>query len=246
MECVYVIYKTTNCLNSKFYIGVHRTSNLNDGYMGCGHFRGRKLRENLDTPFYRALKKYGDEAFTTKILYSFNEESSAYNKEKELIDIKDPLCYNSKPGGVGGFHPDTNKGRVFTEEDRLKMSKSAKERSKRLLLQTNILKQFNKNRTGKTLSEIYGEKKAKEVLLKKSLSATGKKHSEEAKLKMSLNRKGKDCGKCKGRKRVFNSLTNKVIRLFPEDIEKQIAKGIIINEFKRVSKFNNVYYIKIK
>jgi group I intron endonuclease len=246
MEYIYVIYKTTNTVNGKFYIGVHRTLNLNDGYMGCGHFKGRKIRENLDTPFYRALKKYGDSAFVTKILYSFNEESIAYSKEKELIDIKDPLCYNSKPGGIGGFHPDTNKGRIFTEEERLKMSKSAKERSMRLLLQTNILREFNKNRKGKKLSEIYGEEKAKEVLLKKSLSAIGKKHSNEAKHKMSLNRKGKDCGKCTGRKNVYNSLSNKVIRLIPSDLEKQIMEGSIINQFKRVSKFHNVNYIKIK
>jgi group I intron endonuclease len=246
MEYIYVIYKTTNTVNGKFYIGVHRTLNLNDGYMGCGHFKGRKIRENLDTPFYRALKKYGDSAFVTKILYSFNEESIAYSKEKELIDIKDPLCYNSKPGGIGGFHPDTNKGRIFTEEERLKMSKSAKERSKRLLLQTNLLKKHVQSRVGKTYAEIYGETKAKQISIKKSIAITGRKCTIDHRRKMSENRKGKDCGKCKGRKRVFNSLTNKVIRLFPEDIEKQIAKGIIINEFKRVSKFNNVYYIKIK
>lgn len=246
MEYVYVIYKTTNCINSKFYIGVHRTSNLNDGYMGCGHFRGRKLRENLDTPFYRALRKYGDAIFVTKILYSFNEESIAYSREKELIDIKDPLCYNSKPGGVGGFHPDTNKGRIFTEGERLKMSKSAKERSKRLLLQTNLLKKHVQNRVGKTYAEIYGEAKAKQISIKKSIAITGRKCTIDHRRKMSENRKGKDCGKCTGRKNVYNSLSNKVIRLIPSDLEKQIMEGSIINQFKRVSKFHNVNYIKIK
>ena len=44
---------------------------------------------------------------------------------------------------------------------------------------------------------------------------------------MSQNRKGKDCGKCKGRKKVFDITTNKIIRLFPEDIEKLIKESKI-------------------
>ncbi len=30
------IYKTTNLINGKFYIGMHSTSNLKDGYLGSG------------------------------------------------------------------------------------------------------------------------------------------------------------------------------------------------------------------
>ena len=63
---------------------------------------------------------------------------------------------------------------------------------------------------------------------------------------MSLNRKGKDCGKCKGRKRVYDSTNDKIIRLFPQDIEDMMTKGFIIKEFKAVSKFHKVNYIKVK
>ena len=30
------IYRTTNLLNGKFYVGRHSTTNMNDGYFGSG------------------------------------------------------------------------------------------------------------------------------------------------------------------------------------------------------------------
>ena len=33
---LHYIYKTTNLLNGKYYIGMHSTFNINDGYLGSG------------------------------------------------------------------------------------------------------------------------------------------------------------------------------------------------------------------
>jgi group I intron endonuclease len=243
MEHVYIIYKTINTVNKKFYIGVHRTKNLDDGYMGCGHYRGRKLREQLNTRLYRAFRKYGDGVFITEVLYRFDNEGDAYNKEKELIDIKDKNCYNDKPGGIGGFHPDTNKGRILTEKERKKLSESAKIRSKLYPLQTELLNDHVKSRIGKTYSEIYGVEKGQEVSRKRSVTLTGRKLSDEHKRKMSENRKGRDCGKCKGRKKVYDVNNNKIIRLFPQQIQQLINQGNIEEKTMSVTKYQKVKYI---
>jgi hypothetical protein len=89
------IYKTTNLKNGKFYIGMHSTSNLNDGYLGSGN----KLR--------RAIRKYGVDNFKFEILQFFNSRELLAEKEKELVNeetLKDPMCMNLRKGGEGGWH----------------------------------------------------------------------------------------------------------------------------------------------
>lgn len=86
----YTIYKITNNLNGKHYIGKHQTQNLNDGYMGSG-----KILKH-------AIKKYGIENFTKEILHVFETEDEMNAKEKELVTL-DEMSYNLCPGGQGGF-----------------------------------------------------------------------------------------------------------------------------------------------
>lgn len=87
---VYTIYKITNIINNKYYIGMHQTENINDNYMGSG-----KLIK-------RAIQKYGIENFKKEILYIFDNEKDMKNKEKELI-VLDEMSYNLCDGGKGGF-----------------------------------------------------------------------------------------------------------------------------------------------
>lgn len=87
-------YKITNLLNGKIYIGVHKTSNLEDGYMGSG-----KALKN-------AIAKYGVENFKKDILMFHESEDDMFEIEalivdQEFVDRKD--TYNIKLGGFGGF-----------------------------------------------------------------------------------------------------------------------------------------------
>jgi len=90
----YTIYKITNKIDNKVYIGKHQTDDLNDGYMGSGKI----LR--------RAQSKHGLENFMKEILHVFDTEDEMNAKEKELVTEEFCLredTYNLCVGGQGGF-----------------------------------------------------------------------------------------------------------------------------------------------
>lgn len=87
----YIIYKTTNLVNGKFYIGKHQTNNLNDGYVGSG-----KLLK-------RAIKKHGSNNFKTEIIEFCSSEAHMNLAEKIYVVVDREVSYNLCPGGKGGF-----------------------------------------------------------------------------------------------------------------------------------------------
>jgi hypothetical protein len=90
----FIIYKTTNLVNGKIYIGAHQTKKLNDGYIGSGYL----LRY--------AIKKYGKDSFSCEVLYHFTDRQQMMEKEKEIVNeefIIQKSNYNIRVGGQGGF-----------------------------------------------------------------------------------------------------------------------------------------------
>lgn len=90
---MFYVYRVTNQINGKFYIGVHKTDNPHDSYLGSGK------------AIQRAIRKYGRNSFIKETLYAFEDEASAYDKERDILieEIHDPLCYNMNEGGHGSW-----------------------------------------------------------------------------------------------------------------------------------------------
>ena len=89
----YYMYQITNLVNGKIYIGVHKTIDLSDGYMGSGSF----IRQ--------AIKKHGIQNFEKKILEFFESQEEMYFRESEVVTIafiNADKNYNAKVGGFGG------------------------------------------------------------------------------------------------------------------------------------------------
>jgi hypothetical protein len=90
----YILYKITNLINGKIYIGVHSTTDLDDGYMGSGEL------------IKSAIAKYGIENFQKEVLENFSSRSEMYLKEKEVVTeefVARTDTYNLTKGGDGGY-----------------------------------------------------------------------------------------------------------------------------------------------
>lgn len=115
-DMIYTIYKITNKINGKIYIGYHGTYNLDDGYMGSG----KLIR--------RAIEKYGIENFTKEILSTHTTKEAAEAEEKRIVDRDFTLredTYNLSLGGnICVLHGQNNGffGKTHSEETRKKIS----------------------------------------------------------------------------------------------------------------------------
>ena len=88
------VYKTTNLLNGKIYIGRHKASKYDKWYYGSGN----KLLEDID--------KFGRDNFSVEILCWCNSDSELNEFEKKFIaeyNSQDPnIGYNIQSGGTKG------------------------------------------------------------------------------------------------------------------------------------------------
>lgn len=96
------VYKTTCLVTNRWYIGVHSTSNLFDGYLGSG------------LVLSRSINKYGKDNHSIVWLEFFDSREESLRKEAEIVSpeflkTNAGICMNIKPGGSGGWANEANK-----------------------------------------------------------------------------------------------------------------------------------------
>jgi hypothetical protein len=177
------IYKITNTKNGKYYIGMHSTDNIDDGYFGSG----KRLRNSI--------RKHGKDSHDKEILEYLDDGISLIEREVELVNedlLKDPMCMNLLLGGTGGITEGVNE---WSNEMQRELSKRGNARLK--FLRENDkewVKKLSEKRSiiGKIRSENGGninfinsfknknhtQKTKDEIGAKSSISQTGEKNSQ--------------------------------------------------------------------
>jgi len=187
------IYKTTNLLNGKYYIGMHSSDSLTDGYLGSG----KRLRYSIN--------KYGKTNHIREILEFCNTREELKSREKEIVNLNEITkleCMNLVIGGEGG-------GGFKSKEHQYKCQSAGG-------------KAFYDNINKRRLNDIefykYHSSKTKigmiEYYKTHNGTFTGKHHSIETKKKISESKKGNGTGSNNsqfGKCWITNEIINKKI-----------------------------------
>ena len=180
MKVHYTVYKVTNTINGKIYVGAHKTSDLDDGYMGSG-----KVIKS-------AIKKHGIDNFIKEVLHTFENSEDMYKMESTLVNedfVKSQETYNLKVGGFGGFDYVNETGLNHLHDNRKNSLENLKLGTKAFSEKCKNDKVFHKQ-VKERLSKLN------DLVQKANPNGTfkGKSHSDEAKKKIgeknSLNQLG--------------------------------------------------------
>lgn len=186
-----IIYKATNLVNSKCYIG--------QTISGLSHRKRQHKCESVNNysnmVLSKSIRKYGWDNFEWEIIYECNTREELDEKEVFYIDYYNsriPNGYNLVSGGKGisGFHwseeskqkqRERNMGKILTEEHKRKIGRALKGRP---------ISEEQKIQISNTLK---GHNVSLETREKISKATKGKKRSpftEEHRKKLSEARKG--------------------------------------------------------
>ena len=113
----YTVYKVTNLVNGKIYVGLHVTKNLDDEYLGSG----KQIQS--------AVKKYGRENFKREYIKICENSEEMYALEATIVNeefVKRTDTYNMKTGGTGSWsHVNDNPGKYREARSKLRKQRNA-------------------------------------------------------------------------------------------------------------------------
>jgi len=207
------IYKTTCNVTNKYYVGMHSTYNLEDGYLGSG----KRLRYSIN--------KYGKENHKKIIIEFLPNKESLKEKEAEIVNknlLNDSLCMNLTLGGNGNWE-------YLNSNSEVQRKKGIKGNEKMRWLRENDLEWKEKLSRNQSLGHIKSYKNGRII---KTPDWTGKKHKEESKEKIKATHKLN--GLQKGEKNsqygtclIYNEKIKKTKRIKKEDLNNWIECGWI-------------------
>lgn len=204
----YLVYKITNLVNQKIYIGVHRTCDINDSYMGSG------------TIIKRAINKYGKHNFKKEILFIFDNEEEMFAKEAELVNeefVKRKDTYNNSIGGNSGDF----KQALQNYQQLMKDPEFYKNWKEKIL---KVVKNPERNeKASRSLKKFYETHEG---------SFKGKHHTEKSKQKMreiaqKLNHQKGENNNMYGKRWVSNPVTKEVKKIDKQDLQTYLDNGWI-------------------
>ena len=208
-KAYHFIYKTTCLITNRFYIGMHSTNNLEDGYLGSG----KRLRYSV--------KKYGEENHRREILEFCEDRESLAKREEELITneiLNEDLCMNLKTGGNGGF--------ISVEQQRKRSELGGLAFSEKLKNDTEFSEAYRKNMSDSITEWWKDNNETRQKIIEANKARKGFKHSEETKRKMSESSKGKGKG---SKNSQFGTCWvtdgNKPIKIKREDLDHYLSIG---------------------
>lgn len=242
MERTYCVYKHTNKVNGKVYIGITCKKDPRRRWAGGSGYRS-------NPHFWQAIEKYGWDGFTHEILCSGLSQQEACAEEIRLIaeyQSQDrEKGYNHSPGGEnplvwysGESHP--MYGKHHTEETRAKMSAAHSGENHRCYgthLPEETRRKIGDANRGRKLPEWQ-----KQMLVAMN---TGRKASVETRLKMSLSHQGHPVSEetrqkireTKVSKPVIQLLeTGEIIRIWPSVTEAAKGSGLDRSQIRRCCK----------
>lgn len=183
---MYYIYKITNRLDGKVYIG--KTTNPKSRW-GKHQFEGGP-KGKLQSPLYKAMREVGIDNFEFEIIETIADATEAKIAEEEYTEHvfksnKQEFGYNIAIGAK------------LSDETRAKISEAARNMSDETRAK---ISEANRNRSAETRAKIseakrgenhpmFGKKHSDEA--KAKIGAASRNRSDEAKAKMSAAKRGK-------------------------------------------------------
>jgi hypothetical protein len=171
------IYKITRLDESgKYYIGMHSTDNLDDGYFGSGKH------------LWRSINKHGKDKHQKEILEFLPSREALKLREKEIVNaelLEDKKCMNIAIGGGGGSTSKQMQALWADPEYRKRVSDKVSLASKKMWKDPEY-KEKHRIASSEALKKLWQDPEYRErCVASNPKSFLGKSHSEETKKSIS-------------------------------------------------------------